>query len=96
MKILAIEKQIKPIDWEKESQTLIEEANSVYKMMLSGDLREIYFTANKNAVLILECKNKIAAVQLLAKLPLVIKGIIEFDILVLQPYNGFTRLMDFD
>jgi hypothetical protein len=96
MKILAIEKEIKPVVWENESQTLMEEANSVYKMMLSGDLREIYFTENKHAVIILECENKIEAKQLLSKLPLVMKGIVEFDIMELQPYTGFTRLMDLD
>lgn len=41
-------------------------------------------------------ENKIEAKQLLTKLPLVIKGIVEFDIVELQPYTGFTRLMDFD
>lgn len=55
MKILAIEKELITVDWENESQTLIEEAKSAYKLMLSGNLREIYFTENKNAVLVLEC-----------------------------------------
>lgn len=65
MKILAIEKELKNVDWEYESQTLIEEAKSVYTMILSGSLREIYFNENKNAVLILECEDKIRAKQLL-------------------------------
>ncbi len=96
MKILAIEKELKPVDWNNESQTLIEEAKSAYKLLLSGDLREIYFTENKNAVLILECENKIVAKQLLDKLPLVMKGLIEFEILELHPYTGFTRLMNLE
>ena len=94
MKILAIEKEIKTVDWEKISQTLKEEAKSVYEMMLLGSLREIYFTENKNAVLILECEDKIVARTLLDKLPLVMKGIIDFEIMELQPYTGFSRLMD--
>jgi len=89
MKILAIEKELKTVDWENESQTLIEEAKSAYKMMLSGNLREIYFTENRKAVLVPECEDKIVAKQLLEKLPLVRKGIID-----LQPYTGFSRLMD--
>lgn len=93
MKILAIEKELKHIDWNNESQTLIEEAKSAYKLLLSGDLREIYFSEKKNAVLILECEDKTAAKQLLDKLPLVVKGIIDFEIMELQPYTGFTRLM---
>ena len=96
MKILAIENELQHVDWENESQTLIEEAKSVYKMMLSGYLREIYFSENKNAVLVLECENKIAAKQLLDKLPLVKKGLIDFEIMELQPYTGFTRLMDLE
>lgn len=93
---MAIEKEIRPVDWENESQTLIEEAISVYKIMLSGDLREIYFNEKKNAVLILECENKITAQKLLAQLPLVMKGMAKFDVMELQPYTGFTRLMDFN
>ena len=96
MKILAIEKELKAVDWKNESQTLIEEAKSAYKLMLSGNLREIYFSENKNAVLILECENKIVAKQLLDKLPLVKKGIIDFEIIELHPYTGFTRLMDLE
>lgn len=93
MKILAIEKEVKAVDWNEESQTLVEEAKSVYKMMLTGNLREIYFTENKNAVIILECEDKLEAKRLLESLPLVQKGIIAFDIMVLQPYSGFSRLM---
>jgi hypothetical protein len=57
-------------------------------------LREIYFTENKNAVLILECKDKITAKQLLGKLPLVKKKMIDFEITELRPYTGFSRLME--
>ena len=96
MKILAIEKEIKLVDWENENLILIEEAKSVYKLMLSGNLREIYFTEQKNAVLILECEDKIAAQQLLYKLPLVKKGIIDFELMELRPYTGFSRLMNLE
>ena len=96
MKILAIEKELKSVDWEKISQTLIEEAKVAYNMLLSDSLREIYFTENKNAVLVLECENKSTAKQLLSRLPLVEKKIIDFEIMELQPYTGFSRLMDID
>ncbi len=96
MKILAIEKELKSVDWKKESQTLIEEAKSAYNLLLKGSLREIYFTENKNAVLVLECENKTTAKQLLSKLPLVEKKIIDFEIMELQPYTGFSRLMDIE
>ncbi|MCY1722838.1 hypothetical protein OU798_20995 [Prolixibacteraceae bacterium Z1-6] len=93
MKILAIEKELKAVDWENESQTLIEEAKSAYKMLLSGNLREIYFNEKKNAVLVLECEDKLAANKLLSRLPLVSKGIIDFELMELRPYTGFARLM---
>lgn len=94
MKILALEKELKPVNWQKESGTLIEEARSVYDLMLSGTLREIYFSENRNAVLILECDDKTVARQLVNKLPLVRKGLIDFDIIELHPYTGFSRLMN--
>jgi hypothetical protein len=56
---------------ENESRTLIEEAKSAYKMLLLGYPREIYFTENKNAILILECEDKWAAKRLLNELPFV-------------------------
>lgn len=96
MKILAIEKELKKVDWKKESQTLIDEAKVAYNMLLSDSLREIYFTENKNSVLILECENKTTAKQLLSKLPLVEKKIIDFELMELQPYTGFSRLMDIE
>lgn len=96
MKILAIEKEIKAVDWENENLILMEEAKSAYNLMLSGNLREIYFSDEKNAVLILECEDKIVAKQMLDKLPLVIKGLVDFDIMELQPYTGFSRLMNLE
>ncbi len=93
MKLLAIEKELQPVDWNKETRTLIEEAKSVYKLMLSDLLREIYFTENKNAILILECNSKEKAEQILQELPLVQKNIISFDLMELNPYTGLSRLI---
>ncbi len=92
MKILAIEKELPAADWSNESDTLLAEAKSVYELMLANVLREIYFTEDKNAVLILECENKKEAEQLLQALPLVQKKLIAFDLLELNPYTGFSRL----
>jgi len=94
MKIVAIERDLKVVDWKNETQNLIEEAKSVYRLMLSGILREIYFSENKQAILILECEDKIMAKNILTQLPLVINGTIDFDIIELHPYTGFGRLME--
>lgn len=96
MKILAIEKELQPVDWKNETNTLIEEAKTVYKLMLSDFLREIYFTENKDAVLILECESKEIAEQILQELPLVQKQIIGFELMELNPYTGLSRLMNIE
>lgn len=93
MKILAIEKELGAVNWEKQSAILTEEAKSVYELMLSNHLREIYFTEKKNAVLILECESMEMAKELLSNLPLAQKGMIEFEIMALNPYTGLSRLM---
>lgn len=93
MKLVAIERELKAVDWEKESLTLFDEAKTVYQMILSGSLREIYFTETKSAVLILECKDKPTAKRLLGRLPLVKKQITGFEIIELRPYTGLSRLI---
>jgi hypothetical protein len=93
MKILAIEKDIEGVDWETLEPLLKEEARHVYDLYLSDALREIYFTENKNAVLVLETEDKNAAIELLNALPLVKSGKIRFEVVELRPYTGYERIM---
>lgn len=93
MKILAIEKEIEGVEWDNSEDLLKEEAQHVYNLYLSGSLREIYFTENKNAVLVIEAKDKKTATKLLDSLPLVKPGKIKFEIMELRPYTGYERLM---
>lgn len=93
MKILAIEKEQKIVDWANESETLEREAREVYRQIKGGYIREIYFTDKNNAVLILECESMSKAVELLYALPLVSKGLISFEFMELKPYNGFDRII---
>jgi hypothetical protein len=92
MKILAIEKEIESADWGNQEEILCKEAQRVYELYLSGNLREIYFTHKNIAVLILECDNIENATELLNTLPLVQKGLIAFNIMQLNPYTGFERI----
>ena len=92
MKVLAIEKDNKMINQENGQNILAEEAKSVYNLYLNNFIREIYFTESHNAVLILECKNKEKAADLLRELPLVKNNFIEFELAELRPYTGFSRL----
>ena len=93
MKILALEKETEGVNWQNAQDILKEEARQVYHLYLSDTLREIYFTENKTAVLILETENKIVAEKLLKKLPLVKMGFISFEVMELRPYSGYDRLI---
>lgn len=97
MKIIAIEKELTAFP-EKEYRALLkEEAKCVWELYKEGFVREIYFTTKDHrAVLILECKDYPEAERLLGNLPLVKENIIAFDILPLEPYNGFERLFEKD
>lgn len=93
MKILAIEKEVRGTTWEHTEKLLEQEAQHVFQLYLSDSLREIYFTEDKNAVLILETKDKASAETLLADLPLVKSGRISFEIMELRPYTGYERIL---
>jgi hypothetical protein len=93
MKILAIEKEIEEVEWEHTGKLLEQEALHVFRLYLSGSLREIYFTESKNAVLIMETKDRETAEKLLNDLPLVKSGKIRFEIWELSPYTGYERII---
>jgi len=92
MKILALERDIEGTVWENTEALLEQEAQHIFQLYLSGSLREIYFTEDKNAVLIVETEDKEAAEKLLNCLPLVKSGKIKFEIMELKPYSGFERI----
>ena len=95
MKILALEKELPGATGEKFLPVLKDEARRVWELQQSGSLREIYFDASQHtAVLVLECGTVNEAQQLLAGLPLVTAGLIEFQLIPLAPYDGFARLFD--
>ena len=95
MKILALEREIEGAKWEDTENLLAQEAQQVFQLYLSDSLREIYFTEDNNAVLILETQDKRAAESLLKALPLVKAGKIRFDIMELKPYTGYERIIHF-
>ncbi len=94
MKVLAIEKEIEGALWENSDDLLKLEAQHVFHLYLSGSLREIYFTESKNAVVVLETKDRETAEGLLDSLPLVKAGKIKFEILELMPYTGYERIVN--
>ncbi len=92
MKTLAIEKEIKGINPEYDSELLRQESKRVWELMVQGIIREIYFNQKHNAVIIMECDTIQTAEKFLNSLPLVSKGLIAFELMTLLPYTGFERL----
>jgi hypothetical protein len=93
MKLLAIEHETSSINWNEENEVLISESYQVYHLFQEGIIRDIYFTENENAVIILESKSKSEAENVLATLPLVKAGLIDFEVMELRPYTGFDRII---
>jgi hypothetical protein len=92
MKILAIEKEVPGVQTHQYAPHLKREAMEVWKLNMEGILREAYFTSEGEAVLILECQDRLKAMEALSRLPLVREKLIAFTLLELRPYDGFARL----
>lgn len=93
MKFLALERERSVETKFDLAPFLHAEARRVWELYLSATIREIYFRADQpTAVLVLECEDEEEAQASLASLPLVQAGLIEFEILPLIPYPGFSRL----
>jgi len=93
MKLLAIENESSAVNWDEETETLINESYRVYHLFQEGIIRDIFFTENENAVIILECASKAEAANVLSTLPLVKAGMISFEVMELRPYTGFDRII---
>ena len=95
MKFLALEKELPGATAEKFRSLLRTEAARLWELVQAGTVRETYFRADRHeAVLVLECADLDEARAALASLPLVAAGLIDFEIIPLVPYDGFTRLFD--
>jgi hypothetical protein len=72
---------------------LVEEVRKVWELYQEDIIREIYFRADRSlAVLMLECSDVEEAKEKLSELPLVSAGLIDFDLIPLATYPGFSRL----
>jgi muconolactone delta-isomerase len=93
MRILAIEREI-PLPVRPDFREILrEEAAGVWELQKRGFIRDIWFTGTeRHAVVMLECADIAEARQLLATLPLVRSGLIEFTLHELRSYDGFERL----
>ena len=92
MKILAIEKEMPGVADSDYKPWLEPEARKAWELQQEGLIREMYFTDDHCAVLILEAHDKIHAREIVDQLPLVQQKLIDFDLLALTVYPGFERL----
>lgn len=92
MKLLAKSRTLATEDAAFTPELLHAEAERVWALQQGGVVREIYFTAGGEAVLILEASSAVAAARVLASLPLVRARLIAFEIEELRAYSGYARL----
>lgn len=92
MKILAIEKEMPGVADFDYKPWLEAEARKAWELHQEGLIRELYFTDDHCAVLVIEARDKIHAREIIDQLPLVQQKLIDFDLLALTAYPGFARL----
>ena len=93
MKILAIERDVPGATPAAFRQYGRAEAQRAWDLHQQGTIRELYFRGDRDeALLVLECADVQAAREVLATLPLVQHGLIEFELIPLRAYPGFARL----
>jgi hypothetical protein len=92
MKLLAYSRTLVEDAAAYTAEILRAEARHVWNLQQAGVVREIYFTQDQEAVLILECADADAARTVLAEFPLVKAGLIEFKVDELRAYPGYARL----
>lgn len=95
MKIIAFEKECPNTASQDFAPHLKAEALKVYELVQDNFIREIYFREEASlVVLILECDNLEQARIRLRDLPLVKQNLIDFELIPLKPYPGFSRLFE--
>ena len=94
MLILAVERPIPGVaDAQFTPDLSAAEARRAWELYQAGTFRDLYFRADQSsAVLVLECRDVVAARVVLASLPLVAHGLTDFEVLPLRAYPGFERL----
>jgi hypothetical protein len=93
MKILAIERELPDLAEDDFTPHLRAEALQAWRLVQDGAIRELYFRADRDeAVLVLECADLESARRIIETLPLVRERLIDFDLIPLRAYPGFSRL----
>ena len=81
------------VNWKEQEQILMHEAKVLWNLQKKGIIRSIWFTKNtREAILIIEAEDIIRTKKIVDTFPLVEKGLITFDIIELEAYDGYERI----
>jgi hypothetical protein len=96
MKVLAIGHAQPGIGWEDIAPYVGEEARSVWELYESDRVREFYLRAahRPGVVLVFETDDVSEAERLVAALPIVEAGLLDFEVVPLRPYMGLRELFE--
>jgi hypothetical protein len=94
VKVLAIGHARSGVGWEHIAPYVGEEAREVWQLYETDRMREFYLRADHQpgVVLVFESDDVREAEQLIAALPIVEAGLLDFEIIPLRPYMGFAEL----
>ena len=94
MKVLAVGRARSGVGWEHIAAYVGEEARHVWELYESDRVREFYLRADHQpgVALIFECDDATEAERLVAELPIVGAGLLEFEVVPLRPYAGLRQL----
>jgi hypothetical protein len=96
VKVLAIGEAQPGIGWEHIAPYVGEEARSVWELYESDRVREFYLRADHRPgfVLVFETDDVSEAERLVAALPIVEAGLLDFEVVPLRPYVGLRELFE--
>ncbi len=95
MKILAIDRVSEDATPERIKEQFLKEINRCVQFYLADIIREMYFRQDRSGtVLVLEAPSLEEAQSLLAKMPLVAAGQVQYDCIPLGPYMPLGLLLN--
>jgi hypothetical protein len=94
VKVLAIGHPRSGVRWEHIAPYVGEEARTMWERYEIDQVREFYLRADHQpgVVLVFECDDVTEAERLVAALPMVEAGLLDFEVIPLRPYMGFREL----
>jgi hypothetical protein len=93
MKILCLDRPKPGATMEKYQPHMLDEVRHTWQAYKSGVLRDIYFRQDRPGVaMFLECASVDEALKILADLPLVRAGLLDFEAIPLGPFVNWELL----